>query len=230
MGYCATTSIRRSGRTPKTAYPRSAIGVSGLRYYSPSLGRWLSRDPKGEAFSLNSYAYVTDAHTLSGSRVVQQSSQAIAGPPVDPAGGSRFEGGWECTRACRRKLIGCENAGAARACCEAHERMHEPALSRNNWCKWDRDRCGCTTNPGRANLKDIGGLQSWFEDECTAHLASLQCCLEGMKKAITLKERKDFWLCASNASGFRKLRRGASGLPPCPGNESDPDPGPEPQP
>jgi hypothetical protein len=48
MTFHATTSIRRSGWTPENAYPRSAIGVSGLRYYSPSLGRWLSRDPIAE--------------------------------------------------------------------------------------------------------------------------------------------------------------------------------------
>ena len=33
---------------PENAHPRAASVVSGLRYYSPGQGRWLSRDPVGE--------------------------------------------------------------------------------------------------------------------------------------------------------------------------------------
>ena len=45
MGYYATTSLPRSACTPETANPRAARAVSGSRFYRPSLGRWVNRDP-----------------------------------------------------------------------------------------------------------------------------------------------------------------------------------------
>ena len=44
---------KNSGRplpscTPKTSYPRFSGRVSGRRYFSPPLGRWLSKDPVAE--------------------------------------------------------------------------------------------------------------------------------------------------------------------------------------
>ena len=47
-----------AGCAPKTANPRSARAVSGQRFYSASLGRWLSRDPLGEYGGCGLYTVV----------------------------------------------------------------------------------------------------------------------------------------------------------------------------
>jgi RHS repeat-associated protein len=52
MGYFLTTSFAqpcdRSHASPKTHVPLSRLQERGLRYYSPELGRWVSKDPIGE--------------------------------------------------------------------------------------------------------------------------------------------------------------------------------------
>jgi len=35
--------------------------VSGLRYYNPELGRWVSRDPAGEVGGPNLFGFVNNA-------------------------------------------------------------------------------------------------------------------------------------------------------------------------
>lgn len=44
--------------TPKTHVPGSLVKERGYRYYLPETGRWLSRDPIGEAGAYRSYATV----------------------------------------------------------------------------------------------------------------------------------------------------------------------------
>jgi len=44
--------------SPKTHTPDRHLHISGLRYYSPELGRWLSRDPIGENGGVNIYGFV----------------------------------------------------------------------------------------------------------------------------------------------------------------------------
>jgi uncharacterized protein RhaS with RHS repeats len=46
-------------------YPGFCGVVSGRRYYNPSTGRWLSRDPIGEKGGLNLYAFVANQPTIS---------------------------------------------------------------------------------------------------------------------------------------------------------------------
>jgi RHS repeat-associated protein len=59
MGYSLTTSLARpaarSHASPKTHVPLSRLQERGLRYYSPTLGRWVSRDPIGEFGGVNVY-------------------------------------------------------------------------------------------------------------------------------------------------------------------------------
>jgi RHS repeat-associated protein len=43
--------------------PDRQVSESGQRYYSPELGRWLSRDPIGEQGGQNQYVYVSNAPT-----------------------------------------------------------------------------------------------------------------------------------------------------------------------
>jgi RHS repeat-associated protein len=43
---------------PESDLPRFATARSGLRFYSPKLGRWLSRDPIGERGGINRYAFL----------------------------------------------------------------------------------------------------------------------------------------------------------------------------
>jgi len=50
--------LREKYRHPESAYPRAARVTSGYRYYSPTLGRWLARDPIGEDGGINVYALV----------------------------------------------------------------------------------------------------------------------------------------------------------------------------
>jgi RHS repeat-associated protein len=48
----------RCSRPPKLADPASRTAVSGRRYYSPSQGRFLGKDPKKEKGGLNLYGFV----------------------------------------------------------------------------------------------------------------------------------------------------------------------------
>jgi len=43
--------------TPETAHPLGRSELSGLRYYSPELGRWVNRDPIWERGGGNLYAF-----------------------------------------------------------------------------------------------------------------------------------------------------------------------------
>jgi len=50
---------------PRNAIPPiSTVGV-GLRFYSPALGRWASRDPSGETLQINIYAFVNNGPVIS---------------------------------------------------------------------------------------------------------------------------------------------------------------------
>ena len=42
----------------KTPYPRFSRATSGLRFYFPETGRWLSRDPAGEEGGVNLFVFV----------------------------------------------------------------------------------------------------------------------------------------------------------------------------
>jgi len=54
----AGNAYRASERTPENAYPRKSLQERGRRSYSPSLSRWLSRDPIGEEGGLNLHTFV----------------------------------------------------------------------------------------------------------------------------------------------------------------------------
>jgi RHS repeat-associated protein len=60
---CPRTRVRRPGRSGgagKVQIPRRGRAVSGRRYYCPSQGRFLGRDPKMEKGGLNLYGFVTN--------------------------------------------------------------------------------------------------------------------------------------------------------------------------
>jgi len=68
----------------------SGLGYWGYRYYTPRLGRWMSRDPKGEVGGLNLYAYVNNRATDSYDRLGLESPAAsqpcnVCGPDVTDA-------------------------------------------------------------------------------------------------------------------------------------------------
>ena len=44
--------------TPKTHTPLSQVQERGLRFYNPGLGRWVNRDPLGEAGGMGLYGFV----------------------------------------------------------------------------------------------------------------------------------------------------------------------------
>jgi len=64
MGFYATNETlparvhARQTISPKTHTPDRNLHISGLRYYSPELGRWLSRDPIEELGGVNVYRFV----------------------------------------------------------------------------------------------------------------------------------------------------------------------------
>jgi RHS repeat-associated protein len=62
MGYFLTTSpdpsLARPLASPKTHTPLSRVEERGRRYYSPEVGRWLSRDPLGENGGIGLYRFV----------------------------------------------------------------------------------------------------------------------------------------------------------------------------
>jgi len=53
--------LREKYRRPENAYPRAARVTSGFRYYSPTTGRWISRDPIAEEGGENLYVFVANA-------------------------------------------------------------------------------------------------------------------------------------------------------------------------
>ena len=66
MGYFLTSACRErvagmSSAQPKTHTPFSRVKERGRRYYSPNLGRWLSRDPIGARGGRNLYSFVKNA-------------------------------------------------------------------------------------------------------------------------------------------------------------------------
>ena len=60
MGYHLKTLDPELGCTSETPYPRFAGYEAGFRFYTPSLGRWLSRDPVGEEGGAAVYGFVGD--------------------------------------------------------------------------------------------------------------------------------------------------------------------------
>ena len=64
MGYFLTTSSdrppARSHVGPKTHTPGLQVQERGLRFYSPGLGRWASRDPADEQAGLDLYSFVNN--------------------------------------------------------------------------------------------------------------------------------------------------------------------------
>ena len=66
----------------------------GYRYYSPNLGRWLSKDPIGERGGINLYGFVSNSPTVSIDRNGLESWGPIGGYPMAPSspqGPSPFE-------------------------------------------------------------------------------------------------------------------------------------------
>ncbi len=62
MGYFVTEEPRnilaaKSFAAPKTHTPFAQMEKRGLRFYSPSIGRWMSRDPIGEYAFLVAYSH-----------------------------------------------------------------------------------------------------------------------------------------------------------------------------
>ena len=60
MAYHLTASACESGCTSGTAYPRFAGYEAGLRFYTPGLGRWVSRDPVGEMGGVNPLLFIAN--------------------------------------------------------------------------------------------------------------------------------------------------------------------------
>jgi RHS repeat-associated protein len=60
-GGTAAETLTFSGYTGHEYHQPSGLWLAPFRAYSPALGRWLSRDPIGEAGGINLYAYVSNA-------------------------------------------------------------------------------------------------------------------------------------------------------------------------
>ena len=56
MGFFLQPHVTVSSRTPEPVCPDRQLSQPGLRYYSTSFGRWISRDPIGEQSARNLYA------------------------------------------------------------------------------------------------------------------------------------------------------------------------------
>ena len=66
MGFYATHETQPGSRplksvTPITHTPEWNLHISGLRYYTPELGRWVSRDPISEKGGVNLYGFVRNS-------------------------------------------------------------------------------------------------------------------------------------------------------------------------
>jgi len=68
--------LREKYRRPENAYPRAARVTSGLRYYSPTLGRWCSRDPAGERGGKNLFEAFENAPVWRYDSLGMQASRA----------------------------------------------------------------------------------------------------------------------------------------------------------
>jgi len=103
MGYFLTAEPRRrvaaeSLVRPKTHTPGARVSNLGQRFYSPNLGRWLSRDPIGEEGGENLYVFVSnDAINILDLLGLAEIQNGTA-KPIVYIGSHKFiyKGGWCC--------------------------------------------------------------------------------------------------------------------------------------
>ena len=81
MGYFFTPEVEtavpgKSCASPKTHVPLSRLSNLGHRYYSPEVGRWLSRDPIGERGGANLYVHTANSSV----NLVDLLGQVVFGP------------------------------------------------------------------------------------------------------------------------------------------------------
>ena len=107
FGRCRRTCVRRtprkslnSRRVARPAATKTASGVRyyGHRYYSPTLGRFINRDPAEESSGLNIYAFVhnapvgfIDTDGRGEQSANQQTAPTSAAPVLSPSGNGRSQ-------------------------------------------------------------------------------------------------------------------------------------------
>ena len=161
MAYHLTPLGRTFLRSPKSAYPRLNGCESGFRFFSPGLGRWVSRDPIGEDADISLYA-------------AMRNSPAML---LDADGSSTCSGLEGCGIVEGATTSG--SGGAATPCCARFPAQNmpcpyvEPLAPRPvcNWSKWyfeklpgDGEPC-CCTPPAAVTVtradEPISGIPPW---------------------------------------------------------------------
>jgi RHS repeat-associated protein len=101
--YGKPTQFAGTGATADFGYAgmylhsRSALNLTLFRQYSASMGRWLSRDPVGERFGSNLYAYVRNEPISLTDRL---GLEATGSCPADPPCGGPASGVCDCADQC----------------------------------------------------------------------------------------------------------------------------------
>ena len=82
----ASRTVRpgRSHGTPEIVRPEHQLSLSGHRYDSPALGRWLSRDPIGEGTDKNSYTFAVNSPITQIDLLGALSIRPMSDPSTDP--------------------------------------------------------------------------------------------------------------------------------------------------
>lgn len=75
----------RKVAVPKTHTPWVQVQLSGLRYYNPTLGRWVNRDPIEERGGVNLYGFVENEPLMRFDRLgLKTGCKATCGTQTDP--------------------------------------------------------------------------------------------------------------------------------------------------
>ncbi|MBK8915073.1 MAG: RHS repeat-associated core domain-containing protein [Phycisphaerales bacterium] len=196
--YAATNPFRFS---TKFLDPETALNYYGYRYYSPRLGRWISRDPLEEDGGVHLYVALSNAAVNANDSHGLQATQPAdqAGPygtcsdcvnvckDASLYGRSKCQNGAPCycvcannirTRGVERDRPGLETANKwIVACVQANEQLHD---------RIKRERSCCA--PGACCKNEPS-------TECASDVASLECVLAAIQACDVLTDAPERQRC-----------------------------------
>ena len=177
----------------KTHTPLRHMQVSGLRYYSPELGRWVSRDPIGERGGVNQHLFVLNSPVSKYDLLGEIAVTSVGTPSTDLARcgyyywavrftlGSRETTGWvvqHVTKVVTKTKVGFERNGIC--CCFPYEGR---PITTEIWEAW-RVKDGEVQN-----LMEVAGSSRsfWFTPDAGAvhdayRFEGTRTCVEGNTK------------------------------------------------
>ncbi len=156
----ATSRKTQSEKVRTSKKPKAPIFLSetGRRYYSPELGRWVSRDPIGEDGGLNLYQYVYNTPL--------KYYDYLGGEPqsTDASDNDNTLPGLECS--IQHCLDKCNTRnrrirGSCRLACREAKRMFEEWYDRHSNLDWTKNLPKCPCDIGCKESGDTVGEPGW---------------------------------------------------------------------